>query len=209
LPDGRGCVELQALINHFGVKSMKASPNQERGRGAAAPASSSARLLRTAIASAVLVGAGALAIGHATAQSTAEPGAHAGMWQRFDADGNGQISRAEFEQGQQRAIERRMQQFDRADADGDGNLSQKEMLAWRDSMRSGMSERGKHGPAAGGGTHGGMRGDMQGGMQRGMHGGMPGGMHGGMQGGMHGGMQGTPGHGGAGDHGGHGAHQGS
>jgi hypothetical protein len=158
--------------------------------------------LRVAALSASLIAAGLLIAGQASADgahtghgtdSRAERHAHAqgerpmrghaagmgsamgsNMWQQMDTDGDGRISRSEFEQGQQQsqkqALERRMKQFDLADADGDGHVSREEMQAWRETMRARMAEAEMPGRMHGSSMHGG---SMRGG---GMHGGqrMPG-----------------------------------
>jgi hypothetical protein len=122
----------------------------------------------------------------------------AAMWQRMDVDGDGQVSRAEFERSQQRTQEQRMKRFDEADTNGDGLLSAEEMQTWRESMRARMAGHGMQGMAAGRGMHGG--GMHGGGMQRGMH-------EGGMRGPAHGGGHGSHG-GGHGSHDSHGSHGG-
>jgi hypothetical protein len=143
----------------------------------------SAYARRVAATSALLAAAGLLLAGQASADgahtghgsdSRAERHAHAqagerpmrgnpaAMWQQMDTDGDGRISRSEFEQAQnqsqKQALDRRMKQFDLADADGDGHVSREEMQAWRETMRTRMAEAGMPGRSMhGGGMHGGHR----------------------------------------------------
>ena len=150
--------------------------------------------LRAGLTSVLVLSAGLLVAGQATANDPTEARAawgHAAMMSQLDTDGDGRISRAEFEQGQQRALERRMQRFDQADTDRDGTLSPEEMQAWRETMRTRMAARGMHG----------MQG-MQG--MQGMHGmGSGRGMQGGH--GIHRGAGERDSHGSHGDHGRHGS----
>lgn len=62
------------------------------------------------------------------------------MLERFDTDGNGQLSAAELEAAADARSERRVERMlKRLDADGDGKLSKAEMLEGRDPAR--MFER--------------------------------------------------------------------
>ena len=85
-----------------------------------------------------------------TAQATpsAAPGAQSGApgmhrhrergghhFKRMDADGDGSISRAEFDAAGQKATERRAKFFEMADTNKDGKLSKEELQAFRQAHR--------------------------------------------------------------------------
>jgi hypothetical protein len=72
-----------------------------------------------------------------------------------DADGDGKVSRTEFESAHQAAAQRRMQAFDAADANRDGALTVDEQRAFRDSMRAQMGAQ--MGARQGAGRDGGHR----------------------------------------------------
>lgn len=61
-------------------------------------------------------------------------GKGAQMFQMMDADGDGQISRAEF-------ISHAMERFSKMDANGDGAVSKEEAQAARGAMREKMKEK--------------------------------------------------------------------
>ncbi len=68
---------------------------------------------------------------------------------RLDADRDGAVSRAEFEQAQQAGAQRRLQAFDTADADKDGKVTTAEWQTFREQMRAqagvqgGAAQRGR------------------------------------------------------------------
>lgn len=64
------------------------------------------------------------------------------LWQRMDENRDGQLSRAEVEQANRLATERRMQMFEQADTDRNGQVSQEEMRAFRETMREQFAHRG-------------------------------------------------------------------
>ncbi len=78
-----------------------------------------------------------------------ERGAH--HFKQMDSDGDGAISRAEFDAAGQKMNERRAKFFETADTNKDGKLSREEMKAFRQSHR-----RGPHGGQAQPGQPGGV-----------------------------------------------------
>ncbi len=73
-------------------------------------------------------------------QSRREGGRIAVLFERFDADKNGVLSRAEVEadvEGVRMSKERRLQIFERVDADKDGNVTQEEISTLREKAKAG------------------------------------------------------------------------
>jgi hypothetical protein len=64
-----------------------------------------------------------------------ERGGH--HFKRMDTDGDGSISRAEFDAAGMKMTERRSKFFEMADTNKDGKLSREEMKAFRDNHRRG------------------------------------------------------------------------
>ena len=71
------------------------------------------------------------------AESTPQPKPHHGhhMFQKMDADGDGNISLEEHEQGLQKMLEKRRAHFSAMDVDGDGLVSKDEAAQAREKMR--------------------------------------------------------------------------
>lgn len=65
---------------------------------------------------------------------------HEQRFKALDTDGDGHLSRAEFEAEHERMRARRMAAFDAADADRDGRLSPTEMRSFHRAMRKDMHE---------------------------------------------------------------------
>lgn len=68
------------------------------------------------------------------------------LFQRLDTDGDGKLSRAEFDAGQKAMAERASRAFDAADANRDGALGPDERRAFRDAMHAQMGARDGAGP---------------------------------------------------------------
>jgi hypothetical protein len=73
-------------------------------------------------------------------------GPHARMLKQVDTDGDGQISRAEFDAAQEAMRKRSSAAFDTADANKDGKLSPDEMRAFQQAMRPPGMGGGQRGP---------------------------------------------------------------
>lgn len=71
---------------------------------------------------------------------------------RMDADGDGKLTRAEFEAAQKARNERATQAFEAADTDRDGVLSAEERRAWHDAMRAQAGRRDGARPRSGPGA---------------------------------------------------------
>ena len=59
---------------------------------------------------------------------------HGGKFEKYDADGNGSISKAEFMAAQE-------EKFAKIDTDGNGEISREEMKAKKEKMREKMKEK--------------------------------------------------------------------
>lgn len=91
--------------------------------------------LLAAAAMIAIASSGVIATAQNTPESPSGPAGAAGqtpmsmMFERFDTDGDGAVTRAEID-----AL--RMQAFESADADGDGMLNAEELAAWQDARRA-------------------------------------------------------------------------
>ena len=70
------------------------------------------------------------------------------MFKRMDTDGDGKVSRAEFDAAQKAMAERAQRAFEAADTNRDGALSAEERAAFQKSMHNQMHAQGGHKPAA-------------------------------------------------------------
>jgi Ca2+-binding EF-hand superfamily protein len=78
----------------------------------------------------------------ALAEEDDDPEAHrgSGMFERWDTNSDGVVTRAEVEAG---AAERARKHFDSLDANGDGKLTKDELQQRRDRMHTAMREKGE------------------------------------------------------------------
>lgn len=83
----------------------------------------------------MMLGAVFALFGSPVAMADHHGGDHKGkMLEKFDADGNGAISKEEF-------LKSSEERFSKMDADGDGEISKEEAQAMKKKMRSKMKER--------------------------------------------------------------------